>query len=333
MILNIILIIILIIIFLLLCLTYILKSFGSSISGCYQKFDDKIDLLNSNLQVLPEYKDNNRVHYGYYNKDWLIKLCFSNACYDVDIDNFKISNVNYYFEFNDGPNDIVEKLTCENLFSTFEDKTYQFTFEANENFRSYHWKKSLLSDFHNIISIIKNNLYNDKNYYGSFQCCYNSDYVKGNLAIKNKYGAKIDETRNQIDQLTDIFKKSLNEVITKFYTNNIWNQYSIYFIYLINGKDLTDGYFTSLKYIEFYDVKTNTSKKYKDIFNSLVDVYNEFQNNEMKNNLNQYKYGNPKNTYSLLYDDYTKALTNEEIKDIFNETNKSKYPDGFVIFN
>ena len=183
---TLILIVVIIIILILLSFWIYRKLKNEGGLGSYKKYNKEFKMFNDDCSLDKTIKD--YVSFGYINKDWLFKKCFCDACFKYADDTG--NEADYYFEYN-----TVDKndLEFDKMYSVMYN-SYQFTFEANENFYSYHWYKSLLSDFHNIINLMENRDYSDDCRYGSFQCCYGKNYADGKDSY---YGTKIEDDRTK----------------------------------------------------------------------------------------------------------------------------------------
>jgi hypothetical protein len=210
------------------------------------------------------------------------------------------------------------KLTCQNMTISSNPKII-ISFEANEYFRNYHWMKSLISDFHNILSICDKKLIH-KIKTGSIQCCY-QDYTDGYLYFKPIL-KNCEITKQCIKDLT----KSIHNGLKNINTNTNEHQYTIYFIYFENEKDTTEGIIEDIQTID-YDNEKNEIDSIKNILLKLYTAYQNFAKNIKKSLLdNSQEY----NKYFKIYNKYLTCSTISDALSLYKSINKCIYPDGFV---
>lgn len=351
-------IIIIIIILLLLSIILFNKFNGGLIHGYYHTFDEKMNnLINMSNDEVSEIYD------SYFNmssidvkfKYYFCKIGYISG-YLYRSDKIKKYHVIYpnpecFIEIDKKDNSCIYN-NCFNIVNKFGETKHDYLIylEANENFKSHHWMKSLMSDFKNICSILKNiqsnnNILN-KNYC-SFQLNYNNGYIKSpfhsGCPIKEnitlKYCNKLLFVR-----LTNMFKRVLQ-----------YNRPGTYRIVFSNFIDENSNLLLDNKsYNDILEIDLTNLKTYEDlkqVFINLIDKYTTVYSNEcycLENDTYTKYFNNICDTFDLKQC-YTKIGNNEPIRKIEEltktkkldlngalesfENNKHKkcvHPDGYI---
>lgn len=285
------------------------------------------NIINSSGYITSNFTKNKAVIEKYQNYDWIFKHCFHKA-FKMFSKIYELKSINYH-EFDN----TYESKTIYELINEIHNEHINhkliLTLEANEKFKNYHWLKSLISDFKNIVSIkhleylhpgtMKNSIY------GSIQCCYNDNY-NSELFLKNRIDTANFKTMNN---LINLLYNSIDDI----YINDKKYYYCVSCILFSvekNNKSTINNY-NIIDNINNLLCEIDLSKNYRTILNELYEAYNSI-NKKLDGDGNKIKL-NFNNKYNDLYDDIKKLIDKNPTHDkIFNycliKNKKCVYPDG-----
>lgn len=310
---NLLLITIVLILMLLLILYYIrLKGSGIGVyvdySNTFIRPENKITGIINNNQINNIPQNNISKLYFTNSYDLTFKDGFCKASKLIESNknainkylNQNIYNIKTFVEFeNERPNKSFITTSNKIIYNNFKDSKYNniIFLEANENFSSHHWYKSICSDIKNICSILS---FNDVEFiksrcFGSFQANY--DYEM----LPSPYHGNYDETYYISPQ------DARNNIIITFYNMFVYfenikqngHYYVLFSSFVDSNKKLINKNNISKTYVDIDLIKIfNNSITFQDIIKNIILKYTSISYYKFN-----YSFNNNDGNYSKLFKD------------------------------